>query len=295
MVEPNEFETDAPPYRIVTKRMIADMYARSSNVRIIRSGVYGVLGHCGDCIRQACKQSEERKEFRIILPSLTNGDVRVRSVAAGKIPEEVFIRIADWHEVLAQLAVELSPRHSLELRTTELPHRYHAIFSDTEGFAGPAFHFTASLTTRSIEIGRNSEFRKWLIEDFETYWDVCQPYHLGDNKKRISSGGLKIPMNPVLLEFGRAIPSVIATLKFIKRGFPDANGNGATKEQLSAHTGNDPSDCNKRMLEMERAGFLFKLGGGGTTRELYGRLLTKFGEQTLQSWEQSHGKDDVGR
>ena len=79
MVEPNEFDFSTSMDRIVTKRMIADLYHRSSYVRVLRSGVFGVLGHCGDCIRDACKRAEERKEFRYILPSLTNADVRVRA------------------------------------------------------------------------------------------------------------------------------------------------------------------------------------------------------------------------
>jgi hypothetical protein len=300
MVEPNGFDFSNSTDRIITKRMIADLYHRSSYVRVLRSGVFGVLGHCGDCIREACKRAEERKEFRYILPSLTNPDVRVRAQAAGKNPEEVIVRLADWHEVLAQLASELAPKHSLELRTTEQPHRYHAILSDSEGFAGIAFHFTASLTTRSLDIGRDSEYRKWrllgnLIEDFDTHWEICQPYHPGDNKKRISRGGLKIPMNPILLEFGKATSSVIGVLRFIKRGFPDSNGNGATAEQLSAHTGAHCSDCNKRLLDMERAGFLYKVCGGGNAREFHGRLLTGFGEQTLRRWEQVHGRDEMER
>jgi hypothetical protein len=298
MVEPNGFDFSTLTDRIVTKQMIADLYLRGNPIRVLRSGVFGVLGHCGDCIRAVCKRSDEEKKFRYILPSLTNPDVRVRAAAAGKSPEEVLIRLADWHEGLVRLGAEIGPKHTLELRTTEEPHRYHAIISETEGFVGFAFHYTASLTTRSLDIGRDSEYRRWkylgqFIEDFDKLWDASQPYQAGDNSKRIKRGGLKVRMNPILLRFGKATPSVIGALKFIQRGFPDANGNGATAEQLSEHTGADPSDCNKRLVEMGEAGFLYKLGGSGGAREFHGRLLTSFGGQILEEWEKTHGREDL--
>lgn len=285
--------------RIITQRMVDDLFRRSSMIYILRSGVYATLGHCADSILEACRNSDHRKEFRIIFPSLTNPDIAARARAAGKHPDEVLARLADWHERLAQTALDIGPKHLLELRTTEEPHRYHGIFSDAEGCAGFALQRRASLATTSIVIGPSTEDGKWflslLIEDFEAYFEKCQPYELGDNKKRISRGGARVSMHPILLGFGRAIPGVIAALKFVKRGFPDANGNGATGDKLAAHTGADASDANRRLLDMERAGMLYRLCGTGSARELHGRLLTTFGETLLRDWEQTHGSDEKAR
>src|SRR5580658_4067877 len=281
-------ERDVFTDRIITKAMIRDLYRRNSHIRVIRSGVFGTLAHCADVIRELCTEQAEPKQFRIILPRLDNPDIDVRSKTAGRDPEDVRRRLTDWQEIFAKTALEIPKKHSLELRVTPYPHRYHALFSDSEGIAGIAFHTKASLTTTSLDIHQHSAWRKWLlgnlIEDFDAYWDMCDPYHLGDNKKLVPKQGRKTLMDEFVQLFGRARSKTVDVLRYVKHSFPDANGNGVTKELLKALIDEDASDCNKRLLEMEKAGLLYKLSSFGG-REFYGRLITKFGELILREWD----------
>jgi hypothetical protein len=284
---------------ILTRKRIADLYQRSSRIMGIRSAVSQSINHCADIIREVCKNSADRKEFRFILPSVNNPDIAVRAKAAGINPEDVVIRLVDWQEILAKTALDIKPNHSLELRTTLLPHRYNAIFSESGGFAGFAWHCKASLATTSFDIREESGFRKWflgnLIEDFEFLWELSEPYELGDNKRILRTVAAADPIHEVLLEFGKARGAVINALRYIKRAFPDANGNGVTKEHLSAFTDSDPADCGKRLYEMEKAGFLYKLCGNGRGSDFHGRLIGRCGERVLEKWGAYYAREDRAR
>ena len=276
--------------RIVTPQMIRELIERGQTIRIVRSGVYGVLGHSAEIIADACAPNKPAKDIRIILPSLTNTDVVARAEAAQQGGAEVLKRLALWHEALAQTAAEVPPPHHVELRTTEQPHRYHAVFSDSEGIVGIAWHHRAAMTTTSFDVSPTSRYRKWvlgnLIEDFDWLWGQSHVYKPGDNKKRLAMGISPVKLDPVLRDFGKALPNVMRALRIIKRHFPGANGNGATKESLAVHLGSHPNDCNQRMLDMERAGLLYKLGGNGSKES--GRLLTRYGESVLKLWLDAH-------
>jgi hypothetical protein len=300
MEEPVARQVDLSADRIVTKSLIANIVSNGSTIRILRSGVHGTLPHCEDVIRQACRKDIIAKEIKIILPSPANEDVVERAVSSGRNPQEVLIRLEDWLDRFAQASLDLAPKHRLEIRTTEKPHRYHAFFSEMEGIVGIAWHHKASLTTTSFDIGPASDCRKWvignLIDDFEWLWDRSRPYQKGDFKTLKEAGAVATQMNSILSDFGRGrIPKIVAALQFIGRAFPDAHGNGATKEHLATKFGGDANDWNKRLLEMEIAGFVRKLGCGGTSRERFGRLLTSVGELIRRQTEYGHGGLEAGR
>jgi hypothetical protein len=242
-------------------------------------------------ILEACAKADAPKEFRIILPSLTNSDIVARAPAAGKNPDDVRARLADWHELYAKTALTLKD-HTLEIRTTEEPHRYHAIFGETEGIAGFAWHRKASLTTTSMPIAPAAEDYKWmlcnLIEDFDAYWETCHPYSVGDNKKRLTYGGIKVSLNPIVMQYGRGKPSMFTILKAVEN-FPDSVGNGATADQICALTGIHATDANKKMIELERDGLLRK-PAAMNGRECHGRVISTFGSQQLQLWERQNGR-----
>jgi hypothetical protein len=230
-------------------------------------------------IQEVCDAADRRKEFRIIFPSIFNNDLVTRAREAGRNPDEVVTTLSDWYETLAKLAQTLAPRHFLELRTTMEPHRYHAIFTESQCIFGIPWHRKASLTTSSYCAGEDtpaviSEFH----EDFAKFYSTCEVYKPGDNAKSREKAAPRKVEEPFLLKFGRTLPWVIQVLQYIGSSFPDANGNGATKHHLQAKFNMDESLANKRLLEMEEAGLVRRLGERREKDARHGRVITEVGE-----------------
>jgi hypothetical protein len=183
------------------------------------------------------------------------------------------------------LADKLQPNHSLELRTTMEPHRYHAIFTETQGILGPPWHTKASLTTSSFLIGPDaSSVISDLHEDFDVFYNKCRPYKLGDNERLRKEAPVRAIDDRVLLDFGRTVPWVLEALRYIVSSFPLADGSGATKDHLHDKFGTDKSDCNKRLLDMEMAGLLRRVSERTSHDRLHGRVATGYGHVLVEKY-----------
>lgn len=271
---------------IVTPQRVREIYLEGSMIRIVRSAIDDSLPDCAKYMREACDLSQTPKDFRIILPKHNNPDVRIRSMMAGKDPDEVVRRLKEWQELFAQTAKEIDPIHSLQLRVTDKPHRYHAILSESEGFAGLAFHCRASIKTCSMDIPRMAPEREWtlraLTEDFDCFWDYCEPYCAGDGKKAAIDTESARTAQYLLKHFEIRPHHALKVLEYVASAFPDANGQGMVIQQLSERTKWDPSDCGKRLQQLENAGFVQKATEGGNSRRWHGRLITQTGRLVLK-------------
>jgi hypothetical protein len=286
MSEFTEFVGGIRVNRIVTKRVIRDLIRASECIQIIRSGVYFVVGHCAEEIEEACNASDRPKEIRIILPSIFNEDVAVRALEAGRSPAEVLAKLGDGQEKLAALAERLAPNHSLELRTTMEPHRYHTIFSESKGILGIPWHTKASLATSSFLLGSEaSSLMSHLHEDFDAYFAKCTPYQAGDNERNRKKKTVCAIDDKVLLEFGRTIPNVLKLLRYIVSAFPVADGSGVTNSHLLAQFGMEKSGGNKWLLEMEEAGMLRRIGERTSHDHRHGRLATRYGKVLVEKYK----------
>jgi len=174
----------------------------------------------------------------------------------------------------------------LELRTTMNPHRYHAIFTAKQGILGVPWYTKASLSTSSFFIApAASQVLQNLHEDFYEYNRLCRPYEIGDCARARATRKAHWIDDEVLQEFGALIPWVIDALLFINSAFPDANGNGVTKDHLHAKFNTDKADCNKRLLAMEDAGYLKRSCERGVADPRHGRLITKTGKLMATKYE----------
>jgi hypothetical protein len=285
MAEFTELVSGVRVNRLITKSLIRELMTESHSLKIVRSGVYFALGDCGDVIEEVCAASDQRKEIRIVLPSILNKDVVVRACEAGRSPEEVLARLGEWQERFAKISERVAPRHSLQLRTTMEPHRYHAIFSESRGIVGIPWHTKASLTTSSFFLERDaSSMILNLHEDFDVFFDKCTPYKAGDNERLRLEKTPPVIDDPVLLRFGRGLPNILEALKFIVSAYPTVNGNGATKSSVHARLGGDASTWNKRLKEMEHAGLLRRAGSSDANDNGSGRLATWYGEQVAEKF-----------
>ncbi len=246
--------------RIITETVIRQLLTQGDYIRIIRSGVNAELEHCAPVIEEVCRNSPRPKQIRIVLPSILNTDLVVRAREAERCPEEVLAKLAAWHETLARLSKRLAPKHILEVRTTLDPHRYHAIFSESQAIFGLPWHSEASLTTSSfIASGEVAAgVISLLHKDFEVFFRKCVPYALGDNQHIEKATAARKIDEEVLHRFGKKLPKVFEILQYIVSSFPVAGGGGATNRHIFEKFGIEKSDANKWLLQMERAGLLIR-------------------------------------
>jgi hypothetical protein len=167
-------------------------------------------------IEEECKAALRPKHICIVLPSILNRDLVVRAREAERDPEEVLANMADWQEQLARLQQRLEPRHKLEVRTTLEPHRYHAIFSESEAIFGLPWHSEATLNTSSFFVRCDTTgLLAMLHKDFEVFFRKCTPYQIGDNARLRKENAARTIDEEVLHTFGRRLPQVLRILEYI--------------------------------------------------------------------------------
>jgi hypothetical protein len=274
--------------RIITKRRLRALFMAAEHVCIVRSGVYAELEHCADVIEEVCRTSATPKRFCIVLPSILNPDLVTRATEAGRRPEDVLANLGAWHEVLARLAARLMPRHLIEVRTTMEPHRYHAIFSETQAVLGIPWHTEASITTSSFVIGPNaSEVISKLHKDFEVFFERCTPYELGDDERLRKQKLARVIDDEILWRFSKkAAREVIEMLHYIAHSFPLVDGSGVTKAHLIEKKWyKDESSASHRLSEMEHAGLLYRVWDSETHSPSHGRLISDGGRILVRKYK----------
>lgn len=177
---------------------ITQLIRRSRTVRIIRSGfARSILPDWVEAIAEGCKQKRPTKSIRIILPRQDNIEIDERCkdihVFDGK-SIDVRAKLAEWCNALTQLKNEVKP-HSIEVQLTHRPHRYHAFSGDGVLYIGLAWHFSPSMSAKTLRIATGSELESHLadpfIDDFEAHWNELisrQSEAIQSNGKRTLRG-----------------------------------------------------------------------------------------------------------
>ncbi len=273
----------------VTEATIEDLIRGGKYISILRSGLYHRVGHCIETILQILAEADHSKEIRVILPNLANPDVHVRARAIGKNYTGMTDQLRQWQEAFQEASEKVAPYHSLQLRTTMRPHRYHAFLSEKEAIVGYAWHHRAALSTTSFYFDSGNPFVSWVIDhfgpDFDWLWDDSQPYASGETAKIKGYPGPGDGMHrDILQEIGKALESSMKILSFL-RHYPDASGNGATAGQLASQfdsdsTSDTSSDWNKRLIDLEDLGLVKFVRNVNGSRN-HGRILTGVGRMML--------------
>jgi hypothetical protein len=268
----------------VTEQTIEGLIRRGQYISILRSGFYHRVGPCIDNILKICKRARLPKQIRIILPSVTNQDVRTRATALGVPLEDMIDQLREWQRAITEAGKNLDPRHSLQLRTTVRPHRYHAFLSEKEAIVGFAWHQRAALSTTSFHFHSRHPDVAWALTNFEPdfnwMWNDSQHYIAGEHVNlKPQPGNGDGMVRDILLRIGRGLDKSMTALRFTAH-FPDADGNGATCAQLEQQYGGNDGDWNKKFIQLEDIGLVRMVRNANGTQN-YGRVLTFLGTVTL--------------
>lgn len=199
---------------------VGELIRSGTHIRIIRSGVNGSIGHCADVIREACVAAPRRKTIQIILPQLENADLLNRSNVAANFKgnaaskqAQVRARLEQWYMALNKLARDLAETHTIELRLTDQPHRYHAFLSDDGGIVGIGWHSMASIASASLPLSAESSYGSWLsryvCQDFDWLWERCE----GTPHVVRKSAPSNTDVDPILLEVANTAAARVKVLR----------------------------------------------------------------------------------
>jgi hypothetical protein len=272
---------------IVNEAVIEAMLKDATDCGFCRSCVNPELGHCGELILRICKADpQKRRRIRMLFPSPGCPDLKIRAIEARQDPNEVVRKVADWLEALLKIRAAVAPLCDLQVHITDRPHRYAAIYTESQIIVAPAFYCEACLTTFNF---MNKHDTTGMIAPFRHDFDELfrkdsRPYEHGDATRILRNPAQTPAMDEPLLQFKRRLPRVLDTLLFIHQRFAKEGDRGASKADIAAQFKKDESDSNELLREMECAGLLCRAGDRERQGKITGRIATDYGRNVLKRY-----------